>query len=65
MSGFVRSDHDRALAYLSRLGAKCEGCRHFAADRMKCGITKLTQSPHGLCLLHRPPSGSRVQKVTA
>lgn len=62
-SVFSQNDHDRALAYLASLGAKCSGCRHFGAATLKCDQTGETQSPHGLCLAHRPPKAER--KVTA
>ena len=58
-SAFSQADHDRALAYLARLGAKCSGCRHFVAAKLKCDHTGETQSPHGLCLRHRPPKAQR------
>jgi hypothetical protein len=54
-SAFSPLERDRALNYLSSLGARCATCRHFVADKLKCAMTGQTQSPHGLCLNHRPP----------
>jgi hypothetical protein len=62
-STFSQIDHDRALRYLASLDAKCSGCRHFVAAKLECDQTGETQSPHGLCLCHRPPKVER--KVTA